>query len=309
MKRGTPRHPKTLLLAATLGIPRYAAVGLLESLWHFGQSYAQAGDVGRYSDEVIAEAVGWEGDASKLVSGLVKAGWADRCRCHRVRIHDWPAHADQTVERWLKANRKGFIKCYDDASSVLAESQHETSRPASDAVAVPSLAKPSRAVVVASATPAPPAKDFPSKRAANVFLRHYPEAEPPGAMFKILRPLVDKHGWEVVEPELDAFLAETPEVKFRSWPKFSEGFGTWANGARAPNGKARERQDGANAMIRGGLSRDGGSLGDGNEGATDAPRSGLVSGDVGGARPQLPEASRLPDRPPVAVRGIRGDPA
>ena len=48
MKRGTPRHPKTMLLVAELQIPTYAAVGILESLWHWTAEYAKRGDVGRY---------------------------------------------------------------------------------------------------------------------------------------------------------------------------------------------------------------------------------------------------------------------
>lgn len=77
--------------------------------------------------------------------------------------------------------------------------------------------------------PAAPPAEFPSKRAANVFHKHYPDGVPPGAMFKELRPLVLKHTWDLVEPELDAYLGQT-EVQFQSWPKFAQGFGTWARG-------------------------------------------------------------------------------
>lgn len=69
---------------------------------------------------------------------------------------------------------------------------------------------------------------FPSDRAADVFLKHYPQGKPPGAMFRELRPLVLKHGWERVEPELDAYLAST-EVQYHNWTKFASGFGTWTN--------------------------------------------------------------------------------
>lgn len=139
MKRGTPNHPKTHHLAAALDIGLWGAVGVLESIWHFAQSYAQAGDVGRHSNEAIARGIGWSGDANALISGLVISGWLDRCHCHRLRIHDWPEHADQTVERFLSNNSQHFLGCYDDPSTVLAPDEPAVAV----AVAVPSLAKPS----------------------------------------------------------------------------------------------------------------------------------------------------------------------
>lgn len=123
MKRGTPEHPKVYTLAAVLNVQRWGAVGILESMWHFAQEYAQAGDVGRHADEAIARAIGWTDNAATLVSGLVQAGWLDRCICHRLRVHDWPGHADQTVQRWLTARNQGFLGCYDDASTILAPSK------------------------------------------------------------------------------------------------------------------------------------------------------------------------------------------
>lgn len=154
----------------------------------------------------------------------------------------------------------------------------------------------------------PVAAEFPSKRAANVYLQRYPDGEPPGAMFKALRPLVQKHGWEVVEPELVAYLEQTA-ISFHSWPKFAGGFGTWANGdsRQAVNPKARERMDGFNAMIRGGLKGDGRGLGAGDERPADAAGSRLAAGGSGAAGRNLPEAPPVPDGPSVAVRGQRGD--
>jgi hypothetical protein len=144
MKRGTTSHPKVYTLAALLDIPRWGAVGILESLWHFAQSYAQDGTVGRYPDEAIARAIGWEGNAATLVSCLVQAGWLERCQCHRARIHDWPEHADQTVQRALSVRAQGFASCYDDASTLLApdEREPEVKIAAVPCRAVPSLTKP-----------------------------------------------------------------------------------------------------------------------------------------------------------------------
>jgi hypothetical protein len=129
MKRGTPNHPKVDELAARLKLKRWGAVGLLELLWHATAQYAHAGDIGRFTDDAIAKMLCYDDASTKLVSALVATGWVDRCACHRLRIHDWPDHADQTVERVLAKRGQAFIQCYDDASTKLAGSYDETSQP------------------------------------------------------------------------------------------------------------------------------------------------------------------------------------
>lgn len=139
MKRGTPDHPKTQLLGFGLSLQKWGAVGVLECLWHFAALYALQGDVGRFTDEQIAGALGWPpADAPRLIRCLTDAGWLDRCRCHRLRIHDWPDHADQTVERVLTNRNEGFLACYDDPSTVLASSQDHPSQPLPLPLPVPS---------------------------------------------------------------------------------------------------------------------------------------------------------------------------
>lgn len=113
MKRGTPEHPKTHALAALLGVPHWGAVGLMEMLWHFAAQYAHSGDVGRFADEALARSLSYEGDPALLVSSLKVAGLLDPCACHRLRVHDWPDHADQTVQRVLAKRGAGFLPCYD----------------------------------------------------------------------------------------------------------------------------------------------------------------------------------------------------
>lgn len=112
MKRGTPSHPKTAALAELLGLERWGAVGVLESLWHFAGQYARRGDLGRHKNLAIARGIDWRGDADKLVAALVDAGWVDECPCHRLRIHDWKDHADQAVSRTKDVLGAGFLECY-----------------------------------------------------------------------------------------------------------------------------------------------------------------------------------------------------
>ena len=109
MKRGTPDHPKTLMLADALGIPIYSGVGLLEILWHWTLKYAAAGDIGRWSNAAIARALGWPSDdADRLVDALVSCGWLDADDKVRLVVHDWADHCENSVHVALGRRIKLF---------------------------------------------------------------------------------------------------------------------------------------------------------------------------------------------------------
>lgn len=112
MKRGGPAHPKTLALAAILGIERWGAVGIVESLAHFAMAYSRRGDIGRHRDAAIAEGIGWRGEPARLIEALVESGFLDTCPCHRLRIHDWPHNADQATAKTKEVLTGGFLECY-----------------------------------------------------------------------------------------------------------------------------------------------------------------------------------------------------
>jgi hypothetical protein len=97
MKRGTPQHPKVVDLAAKLKIPRYAAVGILESLWHFTAQYTPAGDVGKHTDQAIAFHIGWENAPETLLNALCASRWIDKNAHCRLYVHDWHEHAEDSV--------------------------------------------------------------------------------------------------------------------------------------------------------------------------------------------------------------------
>jgi len=78
------------------------AVGLLERLWHETAERAPNGAIGRcYTNEEIAEAVGWPDDPSSagaLVGGLVGCGWLDDVGGDvRLYVHDWHDWAQDWV--------------------------------------------------------------------------------------------------------------------------------------------------------------------------------------------------------------------
>lgn len=127
MKRGTLEHPKLLRLARLLGVERYVAAGILESLWHWTSRYARRGDVGRYSDDEIAEGIGWRArPASELLHALIQAGWVDRSEDHRLVIHDVADHADEAWRKSVARSPEGkgsFVKsmvcgCPDNVQTV-----------------------------------------------------------------------------------------------------------------------------------------------------------------------------------------------
>lgn len=135
VKRGTPDHPKVAHLAALLNIEIFSAVGILEMLWHFTAKFAPCGDIGKHSDAAIAEAVHWRvrsGSAGvatgvRLRSALVEAGFLDTCLCHRLVVHDWPDHADQSVTRMMTRQKLVFVHTSTSLPLPLPEPQPEHS--------------------------------------------------------------------------------------------------------------------------------------------------------------------------------------
>jgi hypothetical protein len=109
MKRGTIEHPKTVMLMAQLRIPLNHTVGILEHLWHWTGRYAPQGDIGKYSDEQIAQAVAPE--VKGLVRALVDAKWLDAAPLpFRLVVHGWKEHADQTCRKYLARHELPFVE-------------------------------------------------------------------------------------------------------------------------------------------------------------------------------------------------------
>lgn len=109
MKRGTTRHPKVMNLAQALGIPRHHAVGILEDLWHWTAQYAPAGSLAGCSDRTVADGIGHTGDPKHLVEALISSRWLDSHPMHRLAVHDWPDHCDDSVHTALARAGKLFF--------------------------------------------------------------------------------------------------------------------------------------------------------------------------------------------------------
>lgn len=136
MKRTAIDNPKFKKLAKLLDVPFYSAVGICELLWHFTAKHAPEGDVGRWDDLEVAAAVEWNSDAKVLISSLIDSGLVDVCSRHRLVVHDWEEHCDQSVERVVAKRGYGFCKAIqrpakrklDQSSSKLDQTSARTYR-------------------------------------------------------------------------------------------------------------------------------------------------------------------------------------
>lgn len=112
MKAGTFAHPKTKHLAVLLGVDQATAYGILCALCNeFAPAYAPQGDVGRRTDMEIALGVGSSIDPGTLVAALVESRWLCRSESHRLLIHHFDHHAEESVKRRLKRKHLLILEC------------------------------------------------------------------------------------------------------------------------------------------------------------------------------------------------------
>ncbi|EMI40533.1 hypothetical protein [Rhodopirellula sp. SWK7] len=105
MKTGTTSHPKFRSLQKRLDLPIYAVVGILESVWMMAGQFADDGDLSRFTNEQISDAVDWSGDADELIDALVEFRWLDRIETG-LMVHDWLEHCPKYVQDRLSKRQK-----------------------------------------------------------------------------------------------------------------------------------------------------------------------------------------------------------
>ena len=109
MKRTGTNHPKFGMLADSLGIRLYGAVGIMEMLWHFTAQHAPQGDIGKWPDVRIARFVDWPiEDSERLMRALVDCKLLDECATCRFVVHDWHEHCDDAVHMMLARSTLRF---------------------------------------------------------------------------------------------------------------------------------------------------------------------------------------------------------
>ena len=105
-------NTKLKKLCRRLGIKQYAAVGILESLWHLTAREAPQGNIGKLTDEDIALAIDWDGATADLIDGLREAKWLDSSEEFRLLVHDWHEHADDGVKKKLQRANLPFLSVH-----------------------------------------------------------------------------------------------------------------------------------------------------------------------------------------------------
>lgn len=91
-------NPKTRKLARILNVSIPTTVGHLQCLWWWATDYAQDGNLSKYDNEDIADAMMWEGKPEELIKALIKSRFIDEDENGR-QIHDWWEYAGKLVER------------------------------------------------------------------------------------------------------------------------------------------------------------------------------------------------------------------
>lgn len=128
MKRSAPDSPKFSDILRELQIKKYEGIGILESLWHLTAKQAPQGNIGRWSDRQIASALDWDKTTpEELIDALVVTKWLERSEEHRLIVHDWHDHADDSIRKMLKYQDLQFLSRQNGESQRISENLREGS--------------------------------------------------------------------------------------------------------------------------------------------------------------------------------------
>lgn len=168
-----PRNRKTLRLASRLRLKpselsaRHQVMGHLVTFWLWALDNASAeGRLTGVSDEEIAAAAEWNGDAHRFVSALLDCGFLERdMDSTDIFIHDWPEYGGRLVsERMSERIRSQIRRASRDHRSPggqPADDRQTTSkRPVAEQRRV-EKSREEQSREIAAAAAAPPDEDFP----------------------------------------------------------------------------------------------------------------------------------------------------
>lgn len=88
-------HRKTIALCRLLGIRRPQVIGHLHLLWWWCLDNAQSGDLSQIAPEDIAVAMDWPGEASTIITAMMKVGFIDS----DMKVHSWDEYAGKLIVR------------------------------------------------------------------------------------------------------------------------------------------------------------------------------------------------------------------
>lgn len=145
--RSVPEHPKFARLQAILGLKKYQAMGILETLWHLSGRYAPQGNVGKLTDDEIESWIGWDGEPGALIAALIESRWIDKSSKHRLLIHDWSEHADNATKM---SNKRKCVDIFQLCGDTVETSGDTVSRAYPEPEPEPVLTPPSPSAGIAS---------------------------------------------------------------------------------------------------------------------------------------------------------------
>ena len=64
---------------------------------------APEGNIGKYTNAMIASGMEWDGDCNKLIDSLIESGFIDEVEdSNRLIIHDWEEHCPDFIKKRLR---------------------------------------------------------------------------------------------------------------------------------------------------------------------------------------------------------------
>lgn len=141
------RHPKTKRLARKLSVSLPAAVGHLHFLWWWAMDYAQDGSLAKFTNDDIADAVAWDGDADHLVNALIESGFIDHTDDGLI-IHDWYEYAGRLIEKKEQnRERKRRSRAKKEEVTQMSHGSHADNRVTDEGVTgLPNQTKPNHTI-------------------------------------------------------------------------------------------------------------------------------------------------------------------
>lgn len=208
MKTGTSEHLKYKQLKMLLKLPQYAVTGVLEELWQTTARSAPDGDIGRFTNKMIAAGMEWAGNADELIEALVDSGWLDSVDEDegRLVVHDWHDHCPDYIKKRQRRTKQTNGRTTADKNVQRSDSggqneptggqKAETS--AIGAIAKPSQAKPSQEESAQSGDCSPP--PVPKQDQLDVLIDSWNELGPdiaPKVQEREAEPIIK--GWKAVQ--------------------------------------------------------------------------------------------------------------
>lgn len=130
------RHRKLLRLAAELNLPPVYVLGHLHALWHTVLEQQEDGNLSDWTEEMLADAAAYTGDAGRFVAALQRCGFLD----NHV-IPDWDDYAGRYLTYKYKP-RKTKNRRQSDQRRTTVGPPHQPHEAAKRKCAVPSMTAP-----------------------------------------------------------------------------------------------------------------------------------------------------------------------